>query len=175
MATPSDAGALGASRTVLRILLRLNPLVGLFILALLVTSLLAPEFLMRALGMGAEFGNASFMLGMRLVMILGIVAVVITHLVLIRLLAIVETVRVGDPFIVENAVRLQQIAWAVLSGEIVHLVIVVIAGYMSTAETPIDIRWKMSITRWLAVLLLFVLARVFETGARMRQDLEGTV
>jgi hypothetical protein len=31
------------------------------------------------------------------------------------------------------------------------------------------------VTRWLAVLMLVVLARVFEQGARMREDLEGTV
>ncbi len=94
---------------------------------------------------------------------------------LTRLLAIVDTVSDGDPFILQNAARLQQIAWAVLAGEILHLVIVAIASGIATTETPIDIRWKMSITRWLVVLLLFVLARVFETGARMREDLEGTV
>lgn len=175
MPTPSDAGALGLSRTVLSILLRLNPVAGAFILALLVASLVAPEFLMRALGMGAEIGNTSFMLGMRLVMLLGIVAVVVTQFVLVRLLAIVETVRAGDPFILENAERLQQIAWSVLAGEVLHVVIVMVAAGMATPATPIDIRWKMSITRWLVVLLLFVLARVFETGARMREDLEGTV
>jgi len=32
-----------------------------------------------------------------------------------------------------------------------------------------------SFAPWLAVLLLFVLARVFAEGARMRADLEGTV
>jgi hypothetical protein len=31
------------------------------------------------------------------------------------------------------------------------------------------------VTGWLAVLLLFVLARVFDYGTRMRDDLEGTV
>ena len=34
---------------------------------------------------------------------------------------------------------------------------------------------NLSLMRWLLVLLLFVLARVFESGARMREDLEGTV
>jgi hypothetical protein len=34
---------------------------------------------------------------------------------------------------------------------------------------------KFNFTRWLGVLLLFVLARVFEQGARMRDELEGTV
>ena len=39
----------------------------------------------------------------------------------------------------------------------------------------LDLDWNFSLTRWLAVLLLFVLSRVFEQGARMRDDLEGTV
>lgn len=171
----SDSGALGVSRTVLSILLKLNPLVGVFILALMIASLVAPEFMMRALGMGAELGNTTFMLGIRAVMLLGIVAVVVTQMVLGRLRAIVDTVRAGDPFILENAARLQQIAWAVLAGEVLHLVIVTVAAGIATESTPIDIRWNMSVTRWLVALMLFVLARVFETGARMREDLEGTV
>ena len=48
------------------------------------------------------------------------------------------------------------------------------AGVFS-AQQPISIGWRFSPTRWLAILLLFVLARVFEQGARMREDLEGTV
>jgi hypothetical protein len=35
--------------------------------------------------------------------------------------------------------------------------------------------WSFSVTPWLAVLLLFVLAQVFGDGARMRDDLTGTV
>jgi hypothetical protein len=63
----------------------------------------------------------------------------------------------------------------VLAGELLHVVIVLVAARLATAATPIDIRFNFSITRWLVVLLLFVLARVFDTGARMREDLEGTV
>jgi len=44
-----------------------------------------------------------------------------------------------------------------------------------TAAAPLNISSGLSLTRWLTVLLLFVLARVFEQGARMREDLEGTV
>jgi hypothetical protein len=46
---------------------------------------------------------------------------------------------------------------------------------VSSAAVPLNISWGFSLTRWLAVLLLFVLARVFEQGARMREELEGTV
>ena len=40
---------------------------------------------------------------------------------------------------------------------------------------PLDIDAGFSVNGWLAVLLTFVLARVFAEGARMRDDLEGTV
>jgi Protein of unknown function (DUF2975) len=175
MSTPASTGALGVSRRVLRILISLNVLMGVLILALLVATLVAREFVMRALGMSGGAGSSALIVGMHLIMVFGIVATVITHTVLTRLLAIVDTVRAGDPFVVENAVRLQKIAWAVLGLEILHLLIVAVAANVSTPKAPIDIAWDVSVTRWLAVLLLFVLARVFETGARMREDLEGTV
>ena len=39
----------------------------------------------------------------------------------------------------------------------------------------LDLDLGFSVTPWLAVLLLFVLARVFAEGTRMRSDLDGTV
>ena len=59
--------------------------------------------------------------------------------------------------------------------EVLHFGVGIIAHRVSTATQPLDIDWNFSLTRWLAVLFLFVLARVFEHGARMREDLEGTV
>src|SRR5215204_3265881 len=103
MAAQSPAGALGASRNVLRVLIKLNLLMGFLSLALLVASLIAPETVMRALGVHPAEGSSSLSLGMRLIMVFGIVAVPITHTVLTRLLAIVDTVSVGNPFVVENA------------------------------------------------------------------------
>jgi len=175
MTDRSSPGALRISHRVLRLLIKLNLLMGILILALLVASLVAEGPVMRALGVGAAVGNVALILGMRLIMVFGIGAVAITHTVLGRLLAIVETVTVGDPFVIQNAVRLQKIAWAVLALEVLHLVIVTVAANVSTPKAPLDIGWDFSVTRWLAVLLLFVLARVFETGARMREELEGTV
>ena len=59
--------------------------------------------------------------------------------------------------------------------ELLHLVIGAIAAQSASSVQPLDINWSFSITPWIAVLLLFVLARVFDHGARMRADLEGTV
>lgn len=167
--------ALPVTRRVLKILIRLNQLMGVAILALLVASLAAESFVMSALGVGPAVGNPGLIVVMRLIMVLGIAAVPVTHVVLTRLLAIVETVAGGDPFVTENAARLQGIAWAVLGLELLHLAVGAVAAGVSTAEAPLDLRWSFSVTRWLAVLLLFVLARVFEQGSRMREDLAGTV
>jgi hypothetical protein len=167
--------ALALTRTVLRVLTRLNQLYGVAILALLVASLVAEGPVLRALGLPATGASPRLVLGMRLIMVLGFAAVPITHAVLTRLRVIVDTVRDGDPFVLENAARLQRIAWAVLGLELLHLAVGAVAAGASTARAPLDIGWSFSLTRWLAVLLLFVLARVFEQGTRMRDDLAGTV
>jgi hypothetical protein len=142
---------------------------------LLIASLIAKSWVMRAFGVGLEPGNAMLLVGMRLIMVIGLCATPIVHLVLTRLLTIVETVSVGNPFVLANAVRLKTIAWAILGLELTHFAVGAVAASVSTAATPLNISWGFSLTRWLAVLMLFVLARVFEQGARMREDLEGTV
>ena len=170
----SYSGSLSLSRKVLRVLIKLNLLMGVLILALLTASLVAEDFVMRALGV--HDGHASTMvMGMRVIMVIGILAVPLTNVILTRLLAMVETVSVGDPFVVENAARLQTIAWSVLGLELMHLVVGAVARIASSEAHPLDLNWSFSVTRWLVVLLCFVLARVFEQGALMRDDLQGTV
>lgn len=163
------------SRKVLRVLVKLNLLVGVLILGLLVTSIVVGDPVMRALTAGNPQANATLFMGMRLVAVLGLSAVPVVHFILTRILAIVDTVGAGDPFVMANAVRLQKIAWAVLLLELIHLAVGAVAAGVSTPAAPFDINWKFSPTRWVAVLLLFVLARVFEQGAQMREELEGTV
>jgi hypothetical protein len=46
---------------------------------------------------------------------------------------------------------------------------------ISTPAHPVDIDAGFSINGWLAVLLTFLLARVFAEGTLMREDLEATV
>ena len=71
--------------------------------------------------------------------------------------------------------RLQAIAWALLALQLLSVVIGAIAKATSTPAHPIDVDAGFSINGWLAVLLTFLLARVFTEGTRMRDDLEGTV
>jgi hypothetical protein len=167
--------ALSLSRKVLRALIALNLVAGALIFALFVTSLVAASWLTTALGGRLSDGSPALVLGMRAILLIGVAGVPLTHVVLSRLLAIVETVRAGDPFVAANAARLQRIAWSVLGLALLHVAVASIATSVSTPSFPIDIKWRFDLARWVTVLLLFVLARVFELGTRMRDDLDGTV
>ena len=165
--------ALRLSARVLSGLRVLNIVYGIGVAVLLIGSLVAPEFLFRALGVGATDGRA--ILPMRGIMVVGLVGAYVAHRILTGLLQIVASVRAGDPFVVDNAERLQALAWWLLGAQLLHLLVGALAGLASTPAQPIDIDWTFSFTPWIAVLLSFVLARVFAHGARMREDLEGTV
>jgi hypothetical protein len=165
--------ALAVSQIVVRALIVLNLVMGTLILALLIASLIARDQVFTALG--ADVANTRLIHGGRLIMVIGVGSAPLAHILLTRLLAIVETVGLGDPFVAGNAARLQTTAWALLGLELLHLAVGAIAAAVSSESQPLDIDWNFSITGWLAVLLLFVLARVFDHGTRMRDDLEGTV
>lgn len=106
----------------------------------------------------------------RAVMVIAILVVPCAHLLLTRLAAIVETVGAGDPFVLSNARRLKTIAWCLLAIQLLDLGF----GVVSFAVEP-AFGWTFSLTGWLAIILLFVLARVFEHGTGMRDELAGTV
>jgi hypothetical protein len=113
--------------------------------------------------------------GLHAIAVAGLAAIPLNYVILKRLLAIVGTVRSGDPFVAANAKRLQAIAWALLALQLLGLLVGAIARIFSTPAHPIDVDAGFSINGWLAVLLTFLLARVFAEGTLMRDDLEGTV
>jgi hypothetical protein len=153
----------------------LNIVYGFAIGVILTVSLVAPEFLFGALGVRGTAGWTAATLAMRGVMVVGLAGAFIAHRILTRLLEIVESVRLGDPFVLDNAARLHELAWWLLVAELLHLLVGALIRLASTPARPLDIDWTFSFTPWIAVLLLFVLARVFAHGARMREDIEGTV
>src|SRR5512140_1420471 len=163
----SSPDALSLSRKVLRALIKLVLVAGVLILALLVASLVAETPVMEALGVRPAASHPALIVGMRLVALIGLVSVPVVYFILARLLAIVETVRIGDPFTAANAGRLRAIAWAMVTLEVMHFGVGAIAFSVSTPSAPLNIGWGFSLTRWLAALMLFVLARVFEQGASM--------
>jgi Protein of unknown function (DUF2975) len=175
MARPtSSSAALPIAYVVLRILIVLNWLTGAAILALLVV-MPNEQWIMRSFELSPSPEAARLVMGLRAIAVLGLAAIPLTHALLKRLLAIVETVRDGDPFVAANASRLQTIAWVLLTLQLLSLVIDAIAKAVSIPAHPLDLDAGFSLNGWLAVLFTFLLARVFAEGTLMRQDLEGTV
>ena len=106
---------------------------------------------------------------LRLWMVLALPVLAAAHVLYTRLLEMIDAVRAGEPFAAQNAARLTTIGWCLLVGQIFDLVCGVMAKAMTMAGSDID--WTFSPTGWLAVLLVFVLARVFEEGSRIRGEL----
>ena len=171
---PSPSAALPIAHVVLRILIVLNWLGGAAILALLVAT---PnrEWIMSAFKLSPSPDTDQLILGLRAIAALGLTAIPLNHAILKRLLAMVETVRSGDPFVVANAQRLRVIAWVLFTLQLLSIIIGAIAKAVSSPAHPLHLNAGFSINGWLAVLLTFLLARVFAAGAVMREDLEGTV
>jgi hypothetical protein len=169
----SSSAALPIAHVVLRILIVVNWLFGAAIVTLLV-AMPTEQWIMSALGVPPSPEADRLIMGLHAIAVVGLAAIPLNYVVLKRLLAIVETVRAGDPFVAANASRLQAIAWSLLVLQLLSLVIGAIAKTVSPAH-PLDLDAGFSINGWLAVLLTFLLARVFAEGALMREDLEGTV
>lgn len=170
----STSVALPIARVVLRILIVVNWLMGAAVLALLVV-MPNERWIMSAFHLSPSPDASRLVMGLRAVAVLGLGVVPLNHVFFTRLLAIVETVRAGDPFIAANARRLRVIAWVLFALEVLSLVIGAIAKAVSTPAHPLHLDAGFSTSGWLAVLLTFVLAQIFNEGTRMREDLEGTV
>ena len=169
----SSSAALPIANVVLRVLIVLNWVGGAAIAVLLIVS--RERWIITAFGLSSAPEADRIVLGLRAVAVIGLVTIPLNYAVLKRLVAIVDTVRAGDPFVAANAHRLRAIAWVLLTLQLLSLVVDAIGRTISTPAHPVDMNAGFSINGWLAVLLTFLLARVFAEGTLMREDLEGTV
>ena len=172
--TASSSAALPIAHVLLRILIIANWMMAAAILVLLI-AMPNEEWIMSAFKLSPSPEAERLVMALRVCASLGLAVIPLNYVVLKRLLAIVETVRAGDPFVAANAARLQAIAWALVALQMLSLVIGAIAKSVSTPAHPLNIDAGFSVNGWLAVLLTFLLARVFAAGTLMRDDLEGTV
>lgn len=163
-----------------------------FILAVLILALgavvLGVGVALVAPGVLAQLDIPPELLGLPLLPILGfalfavgggLICMIFVLLAVKATAGIVDTAVAGDPFVGENAERLKRIGWCLLGVMVVQLLtLIAVAGFVpenlpegmnlnaGSEPDPIGI---------LAVLLVFVLARIFKHGAQMRDELEGTV
>ena len=165
--------ALGLSRALIRILRVFNLVVGAMLLLWFLASFpFEPAF--REFFVKQPARESGLLLPiLRFWMLLAVPAVAAVHIALSRLLAMVDSVRAGDPFVPENGARMRTIAWCTLGLQLFDLACGALVAAVNAAGSRMD--WSFSVTGWLAVVLLFVLARVFEEGARIRADLEAMI
>ena len=171
----NQSAALPVAYVTLRILIILNWLYAACLLALLSYSFINEPFLMRALQLASPAENPELVMGVRAIAGLGI-------------LCGSDQSRDAQTDDVDGrhgsrrrSVRRRQCLsaehdrLALLALQLIGLVIGGIGKAVSTPAHPLHLDAGFSPSGWLAVILTFVLARVFAEGALMRDDLEGTV
>ena len=171
----SHSTALPIAYVFLRILVLLNWVFAACVFTLLAFTFINETWTMRALGVTGMSDAVQVMWAMRGIAALGVAAAVPNYMILKRLLLMVDTVRAGDPFVAANAYRLHAIAWLLVAMQLISMSIAGIGRIISTEEHPFHLDAGFSVNGFLAVILTFVLARVFAEGTLMRDDLEGTV
>ena len=129
---------------------------------------------------------------MPVVAILGLFAFALVAVVLVffffgKLRAIIASVAEGEPFVPENADRLNAMAWLLAALQVAKVVLgaaaLPVAKWASAFKSEdlhishisTDFSSGFDLTSILMVVVQFILARVFRRGAAMREDLEGTV
>lgn len=169
------SSALSASRILLGILRAFNLVMGVALAVAFPASFLFEAQFLEFFSKQPPRIDPTWLLPvLRIWIVLALPMFAAVHVLLSRLLAVVETVRSGDPFVPENAARLKTMAWCVLAIQLLHLTFGVLAATLNAAGSNVE--WTFSgMTGWVAVVLLFVLARVFEEGTLMRADLETMI
>jgi len=102
---------------------------------------------------------------------------------LYKMVLIVKSAGEGDPFVRDNAARLRSMAYAAIGIQGFMVGIVVFAEWilrkLGEAKPDVEIIFNTNLdfplTGILLFLLLIILARIFDRGADMREELEGTV
>jgi hypothetical protein len=162
------------TRLTIQVLMLLNLVVGAILLAVLAYTLVQPaEFANKLAGRMADPRTAMTSMQVGLAMILPVM--IAAHLIFQRLLGMIHTAASGEPFLAINGERLRQIGWALLVIQLCDLVFGTAITRFDAALGDQESGWSPSVTGWLAVLLVFVLARIFDQGAQMRDELALTV
>jgi hypothetical protein len=92
-----------------------------------------------------------------------------------NLYRIVGSVGEGDPFIPVNADRLRDMAWIAVAVHVLAIPISVIGNWAESLSPKIHWETELPLSGLFLALVLFILARVFREGTRLRDELEGTV
>ena len=140
----------------------------------LVSVILSTRFVPMLIPQTPASDLSSALTGLRLLMLIGLAMAIATEVALRALAQIITSTGAGNPFIAANARRLQTIGWALLGLQLLAIPCALLDKFCPAlgAAAP---GASFSPGGWLAVLMVFVLSRVFAAGSTMRDELEGTV
>jgi hypothetical protein len=169
--------------TVTRGLLRIAILVCIFLIVVLGLALGAlilaaagvfhlpiPANEIQGLTMPQVLGAGSMALGA------GVICIALVTWMFLLATRIVDTASHGDPFVTENADRLNHIGFLLMAIQLIGLVVDGALGmFPEKIREHVSIGFDVSATGILAALLIFVLAQIFRRGSEMRAELESTV
>ena len=163
------------SRLFVRIALIVNRIFFFGVIAMLIVSaILSTRFVPLLIPNTSAADLPSALTGLRLLMLIGLAMAVATEIVLRTLAQIITSTGAGDPFIAANARRLQTIGWALLGLQLLAIPCALLDKFCPALGSAAP-GASFSPGGWLAVLMVFVLSRVFAAGSTMRDELEGTV
>ncbi len=92
-----------------------------------------------------------------------------------HLFRLIGSVGEGDPFVPINARRLSFMAWICVAIHVVAIPMAMIGNWAADVTKDVHFNVDMPLAGLFLALVLFILARVFREGTRMRDDLEGTI
>ena len=163
------------SRLFVRIAILVNRLFFCGVVAMLIVSvILSTRFVPLLIPQTPAQDLPSALTGLRLLMLVGLAMAVATEILLRALAQIIASAGAGDPFIAANALRLQTIGWALLGLQLLAIPCALLDKFCPALGSAAP-GASFSPGGWLAILMVFVLSRVFAAGSTMRDDLEGTV
>ena len=143
-------------------------------LGLLLSWIFPAQFTALLLQPNAGIDMRSETTGLRLMLLLGIAMSVAIDRLFAALAQIIASAGAGDPFVAANARRLRTIGWALLALQLLDIPGSLIERFFPSLGSGAPDA-PFSLGGWMAVLMVFVLSRVFAAGSAMRDDLEGTV
>jgi hypothetical protein len=157
-------------------LLGLSIIVGAGAVALIVFMLAQQDKMSARLASSHIDSSAIWWLVCMLALIAGVAALVFVFVR--RLRAIVQSVSRGDPFVPVNADRLRQMAWLTLAIQLLAIPMTRLVVWFDAAPQTANVyhnRNGISFGGLMLAVILFILARVFRQGTRLREEVEGTV
>ena len=167
---------LRATRLLLWLIMGLSAVAG---VALLVAAPFVWAFSGRivvlAANQGMELTARDAATALSVLIVAGLILLALAFQFLRKLVAIIDSVQDGSPFIPENAARLRAMGWIALAFQGMSLLAVPAEIWLARIVPRMPVQIHFTLFGVLVALLLFVLARVFDRGIALERDVEGTV